>query len=408
MEFGLMMTVALALLLGISACDDSGGTTTQSSLFSEESTSTASTTTDSTISDSTTTDSSDTATETGTTTVAPGVVFGALSGNTSEDGQTGTFTLKLKTAPTDNVIINLTSSDAGEGVVEPPSIFTFTSSNWEQPQTAMIKGVNDFEFDGNIVYDINFFLTSTDSTYNGLAVPVLAVSNNENDLGSGTSSDPYTLQAGGIYAGSNILAAEEIFAVISGLQPSTVASIIIDNTIEDLDLYYYQSDNTFTTWTCRPFTYQGTEACVVNTPSGGPVYLKIHNASSNDSAFDLRGMAGFERTLNVVKYDPLAFLEFEPSFDGSTVSLEISMSNNTSDNAYFQMWDGVGGGGTTRTVNGAAFTDSCDINYSGAPAGVATCTFNLSGGTSPYSIWGYTGGSSSLNDLNITIRMILP
>ena len=59
----------------------------------------------------------------------------------------------LTSQPTANVVINLSSSDTTEGTVSPVSL-TFTSANWNTPQTVTVHGVNDVVDDGDILYSI--------------------------------------------------------------------------------------------------------------------------------------------------------------------------------------------------------------------------------------------------------------
>ncbi len=78
-----------------------------------------------------------------------------LSGLTvTEAGGTGVFSVVLSSAPSSNVIVDVTSADTTEGTVSPASL-TFTPANWSVPRTVTITGVNDFVSDGNITYNIN-------------------------------------------------------------------------------------------------------------------------------------------------------------------------------------------------------------------------------------------------------------
>ncbi len=87
---------------------------------------------------------------------------------TTEAGGTATFTMKLNAAPTANVTIGLSTTDATEGTVSPVS-FTFTPSNWATAQTATARGVNDLVIDGDVAYTIvTAAAVSTDSRYTGL------------------------------------------------------------------------------------------------------------------------------------------------------------------------------------------------------------------------------------------------
>ena len=68
---------------------------------------------------------------------------------TTEAGGTATFTVRLNSQPTANVTIGLSSSDTTEGTVLPASL-TFTTANWNTPQTVTVTGVNDAVDDGDI------------------------------------------------------------------------------------------------------------------------------------------------------------------------------------------------------------------------------------------------------------------
>jgi len=111
-----------------------------------------------------------------------GVAVGAISGHTSEDGTTATFTLELRTAPADDVVVTLTSDTLTEGTVAPATV-TFTTLNWETPQTVTVTGVDDVipVVDGDIAYNIRFAVTSADTDYNLFAAAPLAVVNDDND-----------------------------------------------------------------------------------------------------------------------------------------------------------------------------------------------------------------------------------
>jgi hypothetical protein len=77
-----------------------------------------------------------------------GVTVSPISGNTSESGGTATFTVVLNSQPTGSVTIPISSDDTSEGTVSPSSL-TFTSGNWNVPQTVTVTGVNDGSNDGD-------------------------------------------------------------------------------------------------------------------------------------------------------------------------------------------------------------------------------------------------------------------
>ena len=85
---------------------------------------------------------------------AAGITVTPTTGlTTTEAGGTATFTVVLNTQPTADVTIALSSSDTTEGTVSPASL-TFTTANWNVPQTVTVTGVNDALDDGNVAYTI--------------------------------------------------------------------------------------------------------------------------------------------------------------------------------------------------------------------------------------------------------------
>jgi len=128
-----------------------------------------------------------------------GITVGALSGNTSEAGGTATFTLVLDTEPTENVFIGISSSDITEGTVSTSSV-TFTSENWDTPQTITVTGVNDSVDDGDVAYTIVIDAsTSADVAYDGIDPNNIAVTNTDNDTaGITVSSENVDTTEGGV------------------------------------------------------------------------------------------------------------------------------------------------------------------------------------------------------------------
>jgi hypothetical protein len=96
---------------------------------------------------------------------------------TSETGATATFTAVLTVQPTANVMLSFTSTDTGEGTVSPSSA-TFTTGNWDTPQTITVTGVADALTDGDQAYTITTSATSSaDANYSGRTVLDVGVTN---------------------------------------------------------------------------------------------------------------------------------------------------------------------------------------------------------------------------------------
>ena len=112
----------------------------------------------------------------------PAINVNPTSGlTTSEAGGMASFTVSLNSLPTDDVTIDLTSSNAGEGTVNPTSL-TFTTTNWTQPQTVMITGVDDAVLDGNVDYTIACSVTTNDAEYAAIVPADVMVTNTDNEV----------------------------------------------------------------------------------------------------------------------------------------------------------------------------------------------------------------------------------
>jgi hypothetical protein len=100
---------------------------------------------------------------------------------TTEDGGGTTFAVSLDAAPTADVVIALSSSDATEGAVSPTSL-TFTAANWNVPQTVTVTGADDPTHDGNVSYTIvTGTAASADSRFQGINPADISLTNNDND-----------------------------------------------------------------------------------------------------------------------------------------------------------------------------------------------------------------------------------
>ena len=109
------------------------------------------------------------------------IIVSAISGPTTESGGTATFTIKLATKPTADVIINLSSDDPSEGTVTPASV-KFTPAMWTDVKTITVKGVNDSLIDGDVVYRIlTSVADSPDPNYRGKKPSDVTVTNRDND-----------------------------------------------------------------------------------------------------------------------------------------------------------------------------------------------------------------------------------
>jgi len=100
---------------------------------------------------------------------------------TTEDGGQDSFTVVLDSQPTGDVTILISSSDETEGTVSPSSL-TFTTDNWDTPQTVTATGLDDNEVDGGVGYTILVGPASSDDlTYSNMDPADVSVTNSDND-----------------------------------------------------------------------------------------------------------------------------------------------------------------------------------------------------------------------------------
>jgi hypothetical protein len=112
-----------------------------------------------------------------------GIIVSPQRISTSEAGGAGTFTVFLDRRPTANVTIAMTG-DTSEGTLSPASL-TFTPDNWYLPQVVQVTGIADPSTSidrTSTTYTVALGpAVSTDSLYNGLAVPSVTVVNSDRD-----------------------------------------------------------------------------------------------------------------------------------------------------------------------------------------------------------------------------------
>lgn len=129
---------------------------------------------------------------------------------TSEDGRTASFRVKLTYRPTAPVTIPLTSSRPGEGVPGTGQL-VFTPADWNLPQTVTVRGLPDGVRDGNQPYRIVTGATmSADPKYAGLPVADVRLVNKDSlRLVAGVRVFPtagrFTTASGGMTSFSMVL-----------------------------------------------------------------------------------------------------------------------------------------------------------------------------------------------------------
>lgn len=154
----------------------------------------------------------------------------------TEGGPAETYTIGLWTQPSADVTINITPD--ARCAVSPTSI-TLTTTDFERSGPIAVTGVDDTIAQPTQTCIISYTLTSADTAYDGLTVPVTAVIVLDNDAPGASARvniDPQTvvIQEGGITSSVNVsLSAAPTGEVIIGFNPElecfTYPSTIILN-----------------------------------------------------------------------------------------------------------------------------------------------------------------------------------
>ena len=110
---------------------------------------------------------------------------------TSEDGRTSSFTVRLLNAPSQNVTISLASSDTGEALIStnngtPAGTATllFTQANFNTAQTVTVTGQDDNVVDGPKPFTITGSISTGDPGFAQQRFPTVSGSNLDNDSGN--------------------------------------------------------------------------------------------------------------------------------------------------------------------------------------------------------------------------------
>ncbi|WP_343487541.1 Calx-beta domain-containing protein [Allomuricauda sp. d1] len=150
---------------------------------------------------------------------------------TSEPNVSDTFTVVLDAQPESNVVLNVSSSDTGEGTVAPGTV-TFTPGNYDDPRTITVTGADDAIVDGPQPYSITVSVNpgSSDDAFDGVADQTVNVTNADNDVARLTISDAVIEEDGGSL---NIIV--QLDTEVTG--GTTVTYSFIDNTATGGDDY---------------------------------------------------------------------------------------------------------------------------------------------------------------------------
>ncbi|MBQ4915653.1 PQQ-dependent sugar dehydrogenase [Maribacter sp. MMG018] len=120
-----------------------------------------------------------------------GIALQTTAISTSEDGSADNVDINLTAAPVEDVVLLVAGSNNTDEYTISPSEITFSSSNWDVPQTITITGADDSEADGNQPYTIDISVddSRSDSSYHGLSVAINGTNIDDDGTCNGTLVD---------------------------------------------------------------------------------------------------------------------------------------------------------------------------------------------------------------------------
>ncbi|MBR4984437.1 MAG: hypothetical protein IKY83_01685, partial [Proteobacteria bacterium] len=161
----------------------------------------------------------------------------------SEDGGSNEFTVKLSAQPQADVTVTVSSTDVSELAVVSANTLTFTSENWNVPQTVKVEAVDDNTADGAQIVQVKFEGKSEDEHFDGIEGLSADYTISDNDANSIVlTADPTTLPLGSPSSTAKLkLGAQPLsdvtvtFAVVSGSNVLTFTPSSLTFTAENWD-----------------------------------------------------------------------------------------------------------------------------------------------------------------------------
>ncbi len=208
-----------------------------------------------------------------------GVTLSATEVNVAEAGAVDTYTIVLDSKPTSDVVITPTSAD-GQTTLSPTSL-TFTTTNWNTPQTITVTAVHDNIANGARDSIISHAITTSDTSgYQSITpsevtahitdttdVPGVTLSENTLSLTEGGASGTYTV----------VLNSKPTSDVVVTIAASSSSSL----TLSPSALTFTESDYN----TVQTVTVSAVNDHVVNTTSPYDVGIS-HTSASSDPNYE--------------------------------------------------------------------------------------------------------------------------
>ena len=206
------------------------------------------------------------------TSIAPGVMVAESGGSTAvtEGGSTDIYTAVLTSEPTGNVTI---TPAPGSQLTVSPANLTFTTLDWNVPQTVTVTAIDDTVAQGTRIQTITNAASSADPGYNGLGVASVNVTITDNVssfnewTGGGTLMTSQLLEKYAVGGAASPAGSSEQFA--AGFSGTSFTLTAIVRTNDPLHTLVGQSSTDLMTWSNLATNPFGTpSASQTNVPFG--------------------------------------------------------------------------------------------------------------------------------------------
>ena len=222
----------------------------------------------------------------------------AVSGQATEGGGQATFTVALRSPPSQAVTVAVSSQDTGEGLVSAgggapaaTTTLTFTPGAWSTAQTVTVTGVDDDVDDGTVTWSVRLDPSSGDATFDGLANVDVVVTTTDDDT-AGVEASPsaglVTTEGGGEATFTVRLASEPLGTVVLDVASDDTGEGTVDTDAQA----GAQSTLTFTAgdWSsAQTVTVAGVDDTETDGDQGYTVTLAVNQTATADATYDALG-----------------------------------------------------------------------------------------------------------------------
>ena len=290
-----------------------------------------------------------------------GVTRNLASVNITEGGATADYTLVLDSQPTANVTV--TAADAGSEVYFSSTNTSFTTLNWDTPQTVTVSAADDNSAEGAHTATITHSASSGDANYDGISINSVTANITDNDTAGVSLSE-----------GDGVAVAEtgtttDTYTVVLTTEPANPVTITIATSTNNITLststLVYRAEN----WdTAKTVTVTAIDDAIDNTQTTFTTSLS-HTASSADANYN--AIAINNTTVTITDNDTAGVTQSATALtitEGSTGTYTFNLDTAPTSTATLAI---TAPAGITLSTSSIAFTSD---NYNTAQTITVTVT----------------------------------